>query len=208
MLATPGRGWAEASGLTGEPWYGPNYTDSMGYGPEMVVARRYAKERYPNVAVIKHAIGGTRLNTSFPGGPANWQVDGVSPDGDLRREMIANTQARLDEILANGDTYQIVACFWYQGESNTGDPLQDRAGAMRDLIRTMRVDLKERFAWINITVALFRPFVTAADEEVSRMFAVAQVSSSGLPTFTDNIHLWEDAQITLGNRCFDVLETM
>lgn len=200
MTTPPGQGWAEFDGLTNEPFYDAGYTDSFGYGPEIQFARRWQAEKAAplgaTTAVIKHAIGGTRLSA---GGDPEWQ-------GRLFDEAVTHITTRLAELTADGDTFQIVSVVWFQGESDASSGTTLRLAALADLKARLQISLESDVHLAIIRTATTSQSVRVADARFARDPESTLIDSDGLPTFTDNIHLWEDSFITLGNRLFDALK--
>ena len=129
-------GWAETDDLTREPWYGHGYANSWGYGAEIECARRWQENVWPNVAVIKYAVGGTRLATS----PTQWSP----PDDVLYKGFVEYTRARLAELTAQGHTYTVSQLVWYQGESDACSSAQYAAN-LKDLLASLRTALDAAF---------------------------------------------------------------
>lgn len=198
ILPLPGEdGWAEERLLQNEPFYN-DYARTLGYGVEMVIARRWAKEVHPNVAVIKHAIPSTALAT---GGFA-WH--GAVPNrGAVFVDAVERTRARLQDLTDEGHTYRIVLMTWQQGEGDSGVTTTRRLEGLRRLFLNARAEFGENFP-ILIGRTIGTDGVLEADEIIVTDRNIYSVEARDLPRPDfDQLHMWSDAYVTLGNRMFD-----
>jgi hypothetical protein len=95
--------------ITMRPAGWPGITN--GYGPEITFAERLRElEPDRNIAVIKHAEGGTSL-------AVDWQP--VSPVGTQYSQFKSTVLTALNKLTAEGHTYTIRGMLWQQGEEDT-----------------------------------------------------------------------------------------
>jgi hypothetical protein len=168
------------------------------FGPEVSFGRSVADAMTDkHIAIIKFSEGGTSLHK-------DWNPD---TRGALYDQMLAFVTKSLKSLKDAGDTYELSAFVWHQGESDSGLPEGEYQKLLTNLIDRVRNDLKEPKLLVVIGEVFdneHRDRVRAAQRATTQ--AVARtifVSADGLETFDNGTHFDTKSQIELGNRLAD-----
>ncbi|MFT5679760.1 MAG: hypothetical protein ACI8RZ_000665 [Myxococcota bacterium] len=183
------------------------YYDTDCFGPEVTFGRSLADARPDaDVALIKHAVGGTDLAVCwYPG------ADDTDPAmGTCYADWLSTVRSGLAEL--EGD-YEIAGMIWMQGESDASyEPWSaDYADNLRSFIDRVREDVETDdlpFAMgvIDCIGCPYRETVQEAQRTVADESAlVFSVETEDLPQNGDNIHFDGSGMRTLGERLADVL---
>lgn len=100
----------------------------------------------PSFELVKFAVGGTGLakNSAERG---DWSVNS---EGELYDQLVASVLARIEYVIAQGDTPVIAGMFWVQGEhdSNSQATAEAYATNLTEFITSLREDLNSDFQFI------------------------------------------------------------
>ncbi len=199
-------------------------SNSTGYfGPEIGFGSRM-EELYPGrqIAIIKHAVGGTDLG-------ANWNPGTNSNDSDhfgpQFMTFVETVDSGIDTLIAQGYTPVIKGMLWQQGERDARDssygPAYDRN--LSHFIGRVRAQFDAPsipFVYGQVLpVALsgyaYRDQVRQGqfnvDEDSGHVFATdgaRLVMADDLPMSSDNLHVSAAGQIELGIRFADALASV
>ena len=171
------------------------------FGPEISFGRTIA-DAMPahHVAILKFAEGGTSLKK-------DWRV---GEKGAIYDQMLAFIAASLQQLKANGDTYELRGFVWHQGESDAKETQKAYAALLTQLIRQLRADLaaypKAGGAELPVVIGEVydnheRDAVRAAEKQVAGDLAgCGFASAEGLETQDNGTHFNAASQIQLGKR--------
>lgn len=124
-------GYSGSDGYTNGAWTNlfPGPTQ---FGPEITFGRTMA-DNHPeqNIALIKHARGGTSL-------AVNWKPGPVGTGGSDYLGFRATVTSALNALTSAGHTYQIAGMLWLQGESDQGTNATNYQTNLTNFIADMR----------------------------------------------------------------------
>jgi len=191
-----GNGWT--TGITI-----PAGSSSWGFGPEISLCRAMYSEERP-VAGCKWALGGQSLDGTFNPSPAGFGYTGL-------KNYMEGLEATLTS--ENSNPYWL-AFVWNQGEEDATNPPQaaNYEYNLRRLVKHVRAIAKNQhlpFLIVKTTTpagASDISVVQAAQEKIAATMANVYIyDPTGLPLYSDNVHYWEDAQLTIGTALSQIL---
>ena len=180
------------------------------FGPELSFGRTLSQSLPGHhIAIIKFAEGGTSLKT-------DWRV---GDKGALYDQMLQFVAASLQQLKANGDTYELRGFVWHQGENDAKETQQAYADLLTHLIQQLRADLSPYRAPgsagpLPVVIGdVFdnheRDAVRAAQKQVAgQLPGCAFASADGLETQDQGTHFNAASQIKLGERMAAAILTL
>lgn len=181
----------------------PKYTNTLPsdcFGPEISFAAKFAEDRPGcRLALIKVTQGNTSLSKDW------------NPTNNYLYLTLTNTVARaLKQLTANGDTCNIRAMLWHQGESDVKAGPEKYQNNLTSFIATVRRDLKlPELPFIIGEIATNKePAFRAIQRQIAGQTPhAAFVPADGLET-AEGTHFKSASVIKLGRRFALAAETL
>lgn len=176
--------------------FGANYKlPGETFGPEVSFGRTIADAMTgKHIAIIKFSEGGTSLHK-------DWNAD---TRGALYDQMLAFVNKSLASLKDSGDTYELAALVWHQGESDSSLPDGEYQKLLTNFITRVRKDLKEPqllFVIGEVYDNGHRDRVRAGQHATTQAVdRTIFVSADGLKTSDNGTHFDAASQIELGRR--------
>jgi cysteine-rich repeat protein len=176
-----------------------------GFGPEIKLGRLLADAASMQIAVVKFAVSGSSLAVDW--NPAT--------PGSFYHQMRDDVAGALAALAAAGDSGQVAAFFWMQGEADamTGPTAAAYEANLTAFIAQLRADLANAalpfvFGRINVNIDTsccfsfpFKDAVRTAQANVAGAVArTAMVDTDDLPLIADTLHFTAAGQLGLGER--------
>jgi hypothetical protein len=201
----------------------PASNSAGNFGPEIGFGNRMA-ELHPGrqIAIIKHAVGGTDLGANWNPGTNSRDMDHFGPQ---LMTFVETVDSGIDSLIAQGYTPVIRGMLWQQGERDARNssygPAYDRN--LSHFIRRVRTQFNASsmpFVYGQVLpVALsgyaYRDQVRQGqfnvDEDSGQVFATdgaRLVMADDLPMNSDNLHISAAGQLELGIRFADALASV
>ena len=201
----------------------PASNSAGNFGPEIGFGNRMA-ELHPGrqIAIIKHAVGGTDLGANWNPGTNSRDMDHFGPQ---LMTFVETVDSGIDSLIAQGYIPVIRGMLWQQGERDARNssygPAYDRN--LSHFIRRVRTQFNAPsmpFVYGQVLpVALsgyaYRDQVRQGqfnvDEDSGQVFATdgaRLVMADDLPMYSDNLHISAAGQLELGIRFADALASV
>ncbi len=201
-----GNGWTENITL-------PAGFSSWGYGPEISCCRALYDEDKLKVAACKWALGGQSLNGTFN------PLSPTTGTGGFGYKGLRDYMNGLESALANDNKYPYHLAFvWCQGEEDATN--QDQAELyeynFRRFIAHIRAIARNPtmpFVIVQTVTPLVAPYLQQVKDAQAKMAAeIPNVylyipSTTALPLYTDDVHFWEDAMVTIGEDVAAIIQS-
>lgn len=194
-----GNGWTAAATI-------PAGYSSWGYGPEITCCRALHTEESP-IAAVKWALGGQSLEGTFNPSPAGFGYTAL-------KNYMASLYSAVD---AEGESPYWRAFVWCQGEedSENSGQYENYEYNLKRLIHHVRA-IAKRPSLSVVIVKTIRPSSAAglsdvqnAQEAVASTLVRVQVyDPSALPIYSDGVHFYSDAYVTMGNDLAQIIQSM
>lgn len=109
------------------------FTEWNRYGPERSMAMNLHEADGETIAIVKHAIGSTKIES--------WQPAGNSPDENHYDGFISHIEDSIDELTSQGRQVEVEAVVWLQGESDSDETVTSYGNYLTDLMTGLEADL-------------------------------------------------------------------
>lgn len=186
--------------------YGLVYYGTEYFGPEVTFGHALANAQPDTqVALIKHAVGGTDLATYW--NPGESRADPTMGQG--YREFLLTTDEALGQLDAEGVDWQIAGMIWMQGESDaltTQEQAEAYEGNLTRFIARVREDVGAPempfvLGKIHCPTCTYGDIVRAGEDAVEAADPlVTAFDTDDLPIHNDGIHYDGSGMRTLGQR--------
>ena len=201
----------------------PASNTANNFGPEIGFGNRMA-ELYPGrqIAIIKHAVGGTDLGADWNPGTGRNDIGHFGPQF---MTFVETVDSGIDSLIAQGYTPVIRCMLWQQGERDARDssygPAYDRN--LSHFIRRVRAQFNAPsmlFVYGQVLPVVLSGYTYRdqvrqgqfnVDENSGQIYATdgaRLVMADDLPMNSDNLHISAAGQLELGIRFADALTSV
>ena len=182
------------------------------WGPEFGFARRLYDAGERNFLVVKASKGGG-LNTFWD----KTTFDTNNNSGHMWGHLRDTVDSALENVINNGDSFNIKGLMYLQGESNNSTGAAASGQLLRDLIGNLQTHVNSQYP--NTADNMFTVIgeIAASTSNANRNLTTQQqmqlaasssaiefVTTRDLPLKSDGIHFGRDAKLTIGRRFADV----